>query len=49
MFAIKNGLMVLLEPDCLVSFVAGVESDQGERDDDVPDVSRASVNWHCVL
>ena len=41
--------MILLEPDGLVSFVAGVEGKQRKRDDDVPDVSGASFDWHGVL
>merc|ERR1711875_59797 len=32
-------LVILLEPDGLVSFVAGVKGNQRKRDDDVPNVS----------
>ena len=42
-------LVILLEPDGLVSLVAGVEGEQRKRDDDVPDVGGASLNWHGVL
>ena len=41
--------MVFLEPESLVSLVTGVEGDQGERDDDVPDVGRATMDGHRVL
>jgi len=41
--------MVLLETDGLVSLVAGVESEERERDDDVPNVSGASLDWHRVF
>ena len=41
--------MILLEPDGLVSLVAGVEREQGKRDDDVPDVGGAAVDRHRVF
>ena len=41
--------MVLLETDGLVSLVAGVEGEQGKRDDDVPDVGGAAVDRHRVF
>ena len=41
--------MIFLEPDGLVSFVAGVESEKRERDDDMPNVSGAAMNGHRVF
>ena len=42
-------LMILLEPDRLVSFVAGVEREERKGDDDVPNVGSASLDRHRVL
>ena len=40
---------MILESDGFVSFVAGVERDQRERDDDVPYVGAAPFHRHRVL
>ena len=42
-------LVILLQSDGLVSLVAGVEGEERERDDDVPDVSGAALDGHGVL
>merc|ERR1712137_1269974 len=42
-------LMVFLEPDGLVSLVAGVESEEREWDNHVPNVGGAAVDRHRVL
>ena len=41
--------MILLEPDRLISFVAGVEREERKGDDDVPNVGTASLDRHRVL
>ena len=41
--------MVLLQSDGLVSLVAGVEGEERERNDDVPDVSGAAFDGHRVF
>ena len=41
--------MVFLEPEGLVSLVAGVKREQGKRDHNVPGVGEAAVDGHRVF